>query len=84
MVIRISISINSTVETIPSQFRWLVECLKELESEVAPVTELEENLSNGVLLARLGNSFAPQVVPRVKIFDFDQVRSRWEPWEVID
>ncbi|KAF1769952.1 hypothetical protein GCK72_001769 [Caenorhabditis remanei] len=49
---------------------WLSECLKD--DSIASITELEENLRNGVLLARLGNSFAPQVVPEKGIFDINQ------------
>lgn len=53
---------------------WLSECLKD--DAIASVTELEENLRNGVLLARLGNSFAPQVVPEKGIFDILQEKYR--------
>lgn len=41
-----------------------------------PTTDLEENLRNGVLLARLGNSFAPEVVPEKGIFDIRQEKYR--------
>jgi len=37
-------------------------------------TELEENLRNGVVLAKLGHFVAPDVVPLNKIFDADQER----------
>ncbi|ULU13864.1 hypothetical protein L3Y34_016393 [Caenorhabditis briggsae] len=49
---------------------WLSECLKD--DSIASITELEENLRNGVLLARLGHSFAPQIVPEKGIFDINQ------------
>ena len=35
--------------------------------------DLEQDFRNGVILARLGNSFAPTVVPYNKIFDPLQV-----------
>ncbi|KAK0425895.1 hypothetical protein QR680_009444 [Steinernema hermaphroditum] len=50
---------------------WLAQCLPD-DCEVPPVLELEQNLSNGVLLARLAHGFAPDEVPLHKIFDFDQ------------
>uniref|UniRef100_A0A915PV53 Calponin-homology (CH) domain-containing protein n=1 Tax=Setaria digitata TaxID=48799 RepID=A0A915PV53_9BILA len=50
---------------------WLKDCLQT--DDIANETELEQNLSNGVLLARLGHSFAPDIVPLSKIFDLDQV-----------
>uniref|UniRef100_A0A8R1YB68 Calponin-homology (CH) domain-containing protein n=1 Tax=Pristionchus pacificus TaxID=54126 RepID=A0A8R1YB68_PRIPA len=57
---------------------WLRECLKEAEDSdlIPPVTELETILANGVLLARLGHSFAPETVPWGKIHDKDQARYR--------
>ncbi|GMR54431.1 hypothetical protein PMAYCL1PPCAC_24626, partial [Pristionchus mayeri] len=57
---------------------WLRECLKEAEDSdlIPPVTELETILANGVLLARLGHSFAPETVPWGKIHDKDQTRYR--------
>ncbi|GMT01501.1 hypothetical protein PENTCL1PPCAC_23675, partial [Pristionchus entomophagus] len=57
---------------------WLRECLKESEDSdlIPPVTDLETILANGVLLARLGNSFAPESVPWAKIFDKEQTRYR--------
>lgn len=36
--------------------------------------ELEDNLRNGVLLAKLGRCFAPSVVPLKKIYDVQQLR----------
>jgi hypothetical protein len=47
-------------------FRWMEACLKD---ELPPTTELEEALRTGVILARLGNFFAPDVVPVRKIYD---------------
>ena len=41
-------------------------CLKD---ELPPTTELEEALRTGVIMARLGNFFAPDVVPLRKIYD---------------
>ena len=51
--------------------RWMEACIKE---ELPAPTELEEGLRNGVLLAKLGNFFAPKVVPLKKIYDLDQGR----------
>ncbi|KAG5271265.1 hypothetical protein AALO_G00177810 [Alosa alosa] len=51
--------------------RWMEACLNE---ELPAPTELEEGLRNGVLLAKLGNCFAPKVVPVKKIYDLDQAR----------
>ncbi|XP_068109676.1 LOW QUALITY PROTEIN: ras GTPase-activating-like protein IQGAP3 [Hyperolius riggenbachi] len=51
--------------------RWMESCLNE---ELPPPTELEESLRNGVILAKLGNFFAPDLVPLKKIYDFDQLR----------
>ncbi|KFP01273.1 Ras GTPase-activating-like IQGAP3, partial [Calypte anna] len=48
---------------------WLESCLGE---ELPPPTELEETLSNGVVLAKLGHSFVPTVVPLKKIYDLEQ------------
>uniref|UniRef100_A0A0M3KIC8 Calponin-homology (CH) domain-containing protein n=1 Tax=Anisakis simplex TaxID=6269 RepID=A0A0M3KIC8_ANISI len=50
----------------------LVECLRT--TDIPEEIQLEQNLSNGVLLARLANFFAPDMVPLNKIFDFDQSR----------
>jgi hypothetical protein len=43
-------------------------CLGE---EVPPIVELEEQLRNGVILARLARVFAPDLVPR--IFEADKL-----------
>ncbi|XP_068778364.1 ras GTPase-activating-like protein IQGAP3 isoform X1 [Struthio camelus] len=51
--------------------RWMEACLHE---ELAPPTELEESLRNGVVLAKLGHCFAPDVVPLKKIYDREQLR----------
>ncbi|KAL7887531.1 hypothetical protein AOLI_G00052520 [Acnodon oligacanthus] len=51
--------------------RWMEACLNE---ELPAPTELEEALRNGVLLAKLGHCFAPNVVPLKKIYDIDQER----------
>ncbi|XP_010189707.1 PREDICTED: ras GTPase-activating-like protein IQGAP3, partial [Mesitornis unicolor] len=50
---------------------WVEACLGE---ELPPPTELEENLRNGVVLAKLGHYFAPDVVPLRKIYDREQAR----------
>jgi hypothetical protein len=52
---------------------WIEECINE---ELPESTELEENLRNGVYLAKLANTFAPNVVPKKKIFDADLVKYR--------
>jgi Ras GTPase-activating-like protein IQGAP2/3/Ras GTPase-activating-like protein IQGAP1 len=49
--------------------RWMEAVLKE---ELPPTTEFEENLQNGVFLAKLGNIIAPETVPLTKIYDLDQ------------
>ena len=46
--------------------RWMEACLKD---ELPPTTELEEALRTGVIVARLGNFFASDVVPVRKIYD---------------
>ncbi|NXG38687.1 IQGA3 protein, partial [Dromaius novaehollandiae] len=51
--------------------RWMEACLRE---ELAPPTELEESLRNGVVLAKLGHCFAPDLVPLKKIYDREQLR----------
>uniref|UniRef100_A0A8C3IPP0 IQ motif containing GTPase activating protein 3 n=1 Tax=Chrysemys picta bellii TaxID=8478 RepID=A0A8C3IPP0_CHRPI len=51
--------------------RWMEACLNE---ELASPTELEESLRNGVILAKLGHCFAPDVVPLKKIYDREQRR----------
>ncbi|XP_077181510.1 ras GTPase-activating-like protein IQGAP3 [Paroedura picta] len=51
--------------------RWMEACLKE---DLASPTELEESLRNGVILAKLAHTFAPDVVPLKKIYDLDQAR----------
>ncbi|CAM5175409.1 unnamed protein product [Eretmochelys imbricata] len=51
--------------------RWMEACLNE---ELASPTELEESLRNGVILAKLGHCFAPDVVPLKKIYDREQMR----------
>ncbi|XP_025899040.1 ras GTPase-activating-like protein IQGAP3 [Nothoprocta perdicaria] len=46
-------------------------CLRE---ELDPPMELEESLRNGVILAKLGHCFAPELVPLKKIYDREQLR----------
>ena len=62
---------SCTSEAFFSKFRWLEAVLKE---PLPLCTELEENLRNGVILAKLGNLVVPNVVPRTRIFDADQKR----------
>ena len=45
-----------------------------LEDELPATTELEEALRNGVMLARLSHFFAPEVVPKRRIYDIDLKR----------
>ncbi|XP_063295545.1 ras GTPase-activating-like protein IQGAP3 [Pelobates fuscus] len=51
--------------------RWMESCLNE---ELPPPTEMEEGLRNGVIFAKLGHFFAPEIVPLKKIYDCDQMR----------
>lgn len=50
---------------------WMEACLKE---KLPQVTEYEENIRNGVYLAKLGNFIAPDMLPLNKIYDIDQRR----------
>lgn len=52
--------------TSDCEFRWIEACLKD---ELPPTTEIEEALRTGVILARVGNYFASEVVPLRKIYD---------------
>lgn len=56
-------------------------CLGE---ELPAPTELEEALRNGVILAKLGQRFAPEAVPLKKIYDPDQQRFQVIQWSMID
>ncbi len=49
--------------------KWIETCIRE---ELPNTTECEENLRNGVYLAKLSNFFCPEKVPFKKIFDKDQ------------
>ncbi|KAJ8679150.1 hypothetical protein QAD02_014937 [Eretmocerus hayati] len=51
--------------------KWMEACLRE---ELPPTTELEENLRNGVYLAKLGHFIAPEILPLHKIYDAEQRR----------
>ena len=53
--------------------RWIEACIRE---ELPAIGDLEENLRNGVYLAKLGNFFAPGIASRTKIFDVNQERYR--------
>lgn len=46
-------------------------CLRE---KLPPTTELEENLRNGVYLAKLGHFIAPDILSYNKIYDPEQKR----------
>ncbi|OWR44686.1 ras GTPase-activating protein IQGAP1 [Danaus plexippus plexippus] len=50
---------------------WMEACLRE---ELPAAVEFEENLRNGVYLAKLGNFIAPDLLPLTKIYDIDQRR----------
>lgn len=45
-----------------------------LQEQLPPATELEENLRNGVYLAKLCHFVAPDILPLNKIYDIDQKR----------
>ncbi len=51
--------------------KWTETVIKE---ELPEVTELEQNLRNGVVLAKLAVTFAPEIITVKKIFDLDQRR----------
>ncbi|XP_068082254.1 ras GTPase-activating-like protein IQGAP1 [Anabrus simplex] len=51
--------------------KWLETVLRET---LPPTTELEENLRNGVYLAKLGHLLAPDEVPLARIYDLEQKR----------
>ncbi|EFN88876.1 Ras GTPase-activating-like protein IQGAP1 [Harpegnathos saltator] len=53
--------------------KWMEACLRE---SLPPTTELEENLRNGVYLAKLGHFMAPDILPLNKIYDSEQRRYR--------
>lgn len=52
-------------------FRWLEACLRD---NLPPTTKLEENLRNGVYLAKLGHFMAPDILSLNKIYDIEQKR----------
>ncbi|XP_023246515.1 ras GTPase-activating-like protein IQGAP1 [Copidosoma floridanum] len=51
--------------------KWMEATLRE---QLPSTTELEENLRNGVFLAKLGHFMAPEILPLNKIYDIDQKR----------
>ncbi|XP_043257073.1 ras GTPase-activating-like protein IQGAP1 [Colletes gigas] len=51
--------------------KWMEACLRET---LPPTTELEENLRNGVYLAKLAHFMAPETLPLNKIYDIEQKR----------
>ncbi|KAL5259979.1 hypothetical protein ACHWQZ_G010183 [Mnemiopsis leidyi] len=50
---------------------WIEACIEE---DLGPTLDIEEALRNGVILAKLGHYFAPEVVPEKKIYDSDLER----------
>ncbi|XP_048258787.1 ras GTPase-activating-like protein IQGAP1 isoform X2 [Haliotis rufescens] len=50
---------------------WIQACINE---DLPPTIELEEGLRNGVILAKLGRFFSPQVVSLKRIYDREQTR----------
>ena len=53
--------------------KWIETCIRE---ELPCTTECEENLRNGIYLAKLSNFFCPEKVPFKRIYDRDQ--SKWQ------
>ncbi|XP_017888182.1 ras GTPase-activating-like protein IQGAP1 isoform X2 [Ceratina calcarata] len=51
--------------------KWMEACLRET---LPPTTELEENLRNGVYLAKLAHFIAPETLALNKIYDSEQKR----------
>ncbi|KZC12883.1 Ras GTPase-activating-like protein IQGAP1 [Dufourea novaeangliae] len=51
--------------------KWMEACLRET---LPPTTELEENLRNGIYLAKLAHFMAPETLPFNKIYDSEQKR----------
>uniref|UniRef100_UPI00358E2876 ras GTPase-activating-like protein IQGAP1 n=1 Tax=Myxine glutinosa TaxID=7769 RepID=UPI00358E2876 len=51
--------------------RWLEACIGD---DLPPTVDLEEGLRNGVWLAKLARSFAPDCVSIRRIYDGDQIR----------
>lgn len=49
--------------------RWIELCIDE---ELPPTTELEQALRNGVILCKLGHYYAPDVLPKKRIYDLDE------------
>ena len=54
--------------------RWIESCIRE---ELPSTYECEENLRNGVYLAKLSNFFCPEKVPFKRIFDKDQSKFQY-------
>jgi len=51
--------------------KWIEACIND---DLGATIDIEEALRNGVVLAKLGNYFAPDVVPERKIYDTDLSR----------
>jgi len=43
-----------------------------IDEELPVTTELEQALRNGVILCKLGHFYAPDVLPKKRIYDFDE------------
>jgi len=52
------------------QLRWIEACIKE---SIMPITEMDEGLRNGVILAKLGRMFEPAAVRKI----FDAPNLQW-------
>lgn len=50
-------------------FRWIEACIEE---DLPPTTDLEHALRNGVILCKLGHYYAPEVLPKKRIYDLDE------------
>lgn len=68
-----SVKQNSAVPEfgVNANSRWMESCLGE---EIPPIVQLEDQLRNGVILARLARVFAPDLVPR--IFEAEKLQFR--------
>lgn len=51
--------------------KWIEACIEE---ELPPTTDLEQALRNGVILCKLGHYYAPEVLPKKRIYDLDEAK----------
>ena len=51
--------------------QWIEGCIEE---DLGPTLDLEEALRNGVFLAKMGHYFAPEIVPKKRIYDTELLR----------